>query len=101
MYKYWTWTKTNEKMDKSNKKNKIKEICERIRDDQFDNLKERNSEETKKNNKEISAKRLMDRDQIKQRTFNPFLCNNNYLSDLNIQESFLRSKNSSFEALEQ
>tara|TARA_B100000795_G_C22790122_1_gene436543 strand:+ start:2087 stop:2392 length:306 start_codon:yes stop_codon:yes gene_type:complete len=101
MYKYWTWTKTNEKMDKSNRKNKITEIGERIRDTQFDNLKERNSEETKKNNKEISAKRLMDRDQIKQRTFNPFLCNNNYLSDLNIQESFLRSKNSSFEALEQ
>ena len=53
------------------------------------------------NNKEICAKRLSEREQVKQRTFNPFLCNNNYLSDLGIQENFLKPKNSSFECLEQ
>ena len=81
--------------------NRIKEIEERIRDLQFENLKKLNDKDNKRNNKEICAKRLSDREQIKQRTFNPFLCNNNYLSDLHIQENFLKPKNSNFESLEQ
>jgi hypothetical protein len=100
-YRCWTWTVKNEKMEKTNRKNKIKEIEERIRDVQYDNLKKLNDKDNKHNNKELCTKRLMERDKIKQRTFNPFLCNNNYLSDLSIQEEYLRSKNSSFEALEQ
>ena len=43
----------------------------------------------------------MERQQVKQRTFNPYLCNNNYLSDLHIQENFLKPKNSNYESLEQ
>jgi len=100
-YKSWTWTINDEKMKKTKRKNKIKEIEERIRDLQFENLKQLTDKDKKKNNKEVSAKRLMEREQIKQRTFNPFLCNNNYLSDLHIQESFLKPKDSNFEQIEQ
>tara|TARA_B100000242_G_C42921586_1_gene427316 strand:+ start:426 stop:728 length:303 start_codon:yes stop_codon:yes gene_type:complete len=98
-YKNWKWTINNEKMKKTDRKMKLREIEERIRDNQFDNLKELNNNEI--NNKEICAQRLMERQQLKQRTFNPYLCNNNYLSDLHIQESFLKPKNSNYESLEQ
>lgn len=98
-YKKWKWTINNEKMKKTDRKMRLREIEERIRDNQFDNLKKINNAEI--NNKEICSKRLMERCHVKQRTFNPYLCNNNYLSDLNIQESFLKPKNSNYESLEQ
>ena len=98
-YKSWKWTINNEKMEKTDRKMRLREIEERIRDKQFDNLKEMSNKDI--NNKEICAKRLMDRQQVKQRTFNPYLCNNNYLSDLHIQENFLKPKNSNYECLEQ
>ena len=98
-YKSWKWTINNEKMEKTERKMRLREIEERIRDKQFDNLKELNNKDV--NNKEICAKRLMEREQVKQRTFNPYLCNNNYLSDLHIQESFLKPRNSNYESLEQ
>ena len=98
-YKSWKWTINNEKMEKTDRKMRLREIEERIRDKQFDNLKELNNKDV--NNKEICAKRLMEREQVKQRTFNPYLCNNNYLSDLHIQESFLKPRNSNYESLEQ
>ena len=75
-YKSWKWTINNEKMEKTDRKMRLREIEERIRDKQFDNLKEMSNKDI--NNKEICAKRLMDRQQVKQRTFNPYLCNNNY-----------------------
>jgi hypothetical protein len=98
-YKSWKWTINNEKMEKTDRKMRLREIEERIRDKQFDNLKKMSNKDI--NNKEICAKRLMDRQQVKQRTFNPYLCNNNYLSDLHIQENFLKPKNSNYECLEQ
>jgi|TARA_Y100000589_G_C26714461_1_gene451150 hypothetical protein len=98
-YKSWKWTINNEKMKKTDRKMRLREIEERIRDKQFDNLRDLNNKDI--NNKEICSKRLMDRQQVKQRTFNPYLCNNNYLSDLHIQENFLKPKNSNYECLEQ
>lgn len=95
-YKNWKWTINNEKMKKTDRKMKLREIEERIRDNQFDNLKKLNNNEI--NNKEVCSKRLMERQQVKQRTFNPYLCNNNYLSDLSIQENFLKPKNSNYES---
>jgi hypothetical protein len=98
-YNTWKWTTNNEKMIKTQRKRKLLEIEENIRDIQINNLRKINSKEI--NNKELCAKRLSEREQVKQRTFNPFLCNNNYLSDLATQENFLKPKNSSFECLEQ
>ena len=97
-YNVWKWTIKDEKMEKSQMKAKMREMEENIRDTQFNNLKSIVNKEV--NSKEICAKRLSERMQMKQRTFNPFLCNNNYLSDLSIQENFLKPKNSSFEQYE-
>ena len=94
-YNVWKWTIKDEKMEKSKIKAKLREMEENIRTQQFDNLKILVNKEI--NSKEVCAKRLGERLQMKQRTFNPFLCNNNYLSDLSIQENFLKPKNSSFE----
>ena len=99
IYNSWKWTTNDEKMIKTQRKRKLREIEENIRTSQFNSLKELNNKEI--NNKEMCAKRLSEREQIKQRIFNPFLCDNNYISDLGIQENFLKPKNSSFECLEQ
>ena len=100
-YKYWKWSINDEKMKKTKRKAKVKEIEERIRDNKIETLKYMNNKDEKNNNKELSSKRLSEREQIKQRVFNPFLCNNNYLSDLNVQENYLRSKNSNYVNLEE
>ncbi len=100
-YRCWTWTLNNEKMEKTKKKAKIKEMEERIRDTQIENLKYINSKDEKRNNKEISSKRLSERVQIKQRVFNPYLRNSDYLSDLTVQENFLKPKNSNYINLEE
>ena len=97
-YNVWKWSIKDEKMEKTKIKRRLMEIEERIRDNQFFNLKTITNKDN--NNKEVCARRLSERKQIKQRVHNPFLCNNNYLSDLNIQENFLKPKNSSFEPLE-
>lgn len=97
-YTYWKWNNGDEKMQKTNIKRKIREIEENMRNDLYDSLKMMNE---KNNNKEMCSKRLSEREQLKQRVHNPFLCNNNYLSDLSIQENYLKPKNSSFEPLEQ
>lgn len=99
IYNSWKWTTNNEKMIKTQRKRKLREIEENIRTSQFNVLKELNNKEI--NNKEVCAKRLSERQQIKQRVFNPFLCDNNYINDLGVQENFLKPKNSSFECLEQ
>ncbi len=48
------------------------------------------------NDKAICNERLTGRDKLIQRSINPFLSNNNYLSDLSVQDEFLRPKNSSY-----
>jgi len=100
-YRCWTWTLNNEKMEKTKIKSKVKEIGERIRDNQIDSLKYMNSKEEKRNNKELSSKRLSERIQLKQRVFNPYLRNSDYLKDLNVQENFLKPKNSNYINLEE
>ena len=44
-YRCWTWTLNNEKMEKTKINAKVKEIEERIRDNQIENLKYMNSKE--------------------------------------------------------
>lgn len=100
-YKYWKWSINDEKMEKTNRKMKVKEMEERIRDNQIETLKYMNNKDEKNNNKELSSKRLSERVQVKQRVFNPFLCNNDYLSDLKIQENYLKPKNSNYVNLEE
>ena len=100
-YNNWTWTLKNEKMCKTNIRSKRKQMEESIRDIQINNLKHINSKDEKRNNKELSSKRLSDRIQIKQRICNPYLRNSDYLKDLKVQEDFLKPQNSNYINLEE
>tara|TARA_Y100000287_G_C14021023_1_gene256860 strand:- start:179 stop:535 length:357 start_codon:yes stop_codon:yes gene_type:complete len=102
-YKFYKWT-NGEILKKSLKQNieeksddKIKNEEKKI-DEFFDYRSFRKDLELSKksNDKSICNDRLTDRDKIIQRNINPFLSNNNYLSDLSIQDEFLRPKNSSY-----
>jgi hypothetical protein len=97
-YNIWKWKVDNEKVNKTKRKTKMKEIGERMKDCQIENLRYMTKKDI--NSKEVCSQRISERMMIKQRTCNPFLSNTNYLSDLNIQEEFLKPKNSNFENLE-
>jgi len=98
-YNVWKWKVGNEKVERTPKKEE-KEEKKKGRDKFIDFNDFNKSFNKKDNNKEISSKRLAEREMVKQITYNPYLSNNDYLSDLNVQESFLKSKNSNFENLE-
>ena len=94
-YNIWKWKGDDEDVKKTKRKSKIKEIGERIKDEQIENLRYMTKKD--KNRKEICSNRISERIMLKQRTCNPFLSNTNYLTDLSIQEEFLKPKNSNFE----
>ena len=48
------------------------------------------------NKREIANEKINERHMISQIGQNPFLCQNKYLDDLDIQEAFLKPKNSNF-----
>jgi len=97
-YNIWKWKVDNEKVNKTKRKTKIKEIGERIKDNQIESLRYITKKDI--NKKEVCSQRISERMMLKQRTYNPFLSNTNYLSDISIQEEFLKPKNSNFENLE-
>jgi hypothetical protein len=49
------------------------------------------------NKREIANHKIIERGMYSQTSQNPFLTNHKYLDDINIQETFLRPKNSNFE----
>ena len=51
-------------------------------------------EERKRNDRELHSQRLSERGMMIQKSINPFLSTNNYVDDLNIQDQFLRPKDS-------
>ena len=61
-----------------------------------DNLKDnyQNKDNDKDNLRETSSIRLEQREAIIQRNINPFLSTDNYVSDISIQDEFLRPKDS-------
>lgn len=97
-YNIWKWKIDDETVKKTKRKTKIKEIGERIKDNQIENLRYITKKDI--NSKEVCSQRISERMMLKQRTYNPFLSNTNYLSDISIQEEFLKPKNSNFENLE-
>jgi len=106
-YIYYKWSKNGEVLEKSLKKKaiiekKIEPIkIEPTKDviDFFDYRSFSKNEEKNTNDKSISNERLTGRDKMIQTSINPFLSNSNYLSDLKIQNDFLRPKNSSYEKI--
>tara|TARA_B110000444_G_C18818274_1_gene586317 strand:- start:94 stop:438 length:345 start_codon:yes stop_codon:yes gene_type:complete len=97
-YNIWKWKVDDEKVNKTKRKTKINEISERLKDSQIENLRYITKKNT--NSKEVCSQRISERMMIKQRTCNPFLSNTNYLSDLSVQEEFLKPQNSNFENVE-
>ena len=102
-YRYYKWCKNGEVFEKSLKKKDIieKKIEPKPKDiiDFFDYRSFSKNEEKNTNDKSISNERLTGRDKMIQTSINPFLSNNNYLSDLKTQNDFLRPKNSSYEKI--
>jgi hypothetical protein len=101
-YIYYKWSKNGEVLEKSLKKKAIIEKkIEPTKDviDFFDYRSFSKNEEKNTNDKSISNERLTGRDKMIQTSINPFLSNSNYLSDLKIQNDFLRPKNSSYEKI--
>ena len=99
-YIYYKWSKNGEVLEKSLKK---KDILEKIEPkntkDFFDYRSFSKNEEKNTNDKSIFNDRLTGREKMIQTSINPFLSNNNYLSDLKTQNDFLRPKNSSYEKI--
>ena len=57
-------------------------------------------EDRRQNDRELSSKRLSQREMIIQTSINPFLSNHNYLDDLEVQDEFLRPKDSNIKGEE-
>ena len=97
-YNIWKWKIDNEEVKKTKRKTKIRELGERIKDEQIETLRYITKKDI--NSKEVCSKRISERMMLKQRIYNPYLSNTNYLSDISVQEEFLKPKNSNFENLE-
>ena len=100
-YIYYKWSKNGEVLEKSLKKKDILEEIKPKKDtkDFFDYRSFSKNEENNTNDKSIFNDRLTGREKMIQTSINPFLSNNNYLSDLKTQNDFLRPKNSSYEKI--
>jgi len=113
-YIYYKWSKNGEVLEKSFKKKDINEKKKDINEkninekkiepntnaiDFFDYRSFSKNEEKYTNDKSIFNDRLTGREKMIQTSINPFLSNNNYLSDLKTQNDFLRPKNSSYEKI--
>lgn len=91
MYKFKKWTK-DEKIEKTfretlkTKEENIEELA--VREHEHEYTVEKN------NKREISSKRMAQRDLVIQGFINPYLGKNNYIEDLNNQENFLRPQDS-------
>ncbi len=76
----WKWTK-GESMEKTMRVKKESDI--EIKNNNF-----------KKDNRQDSNDRLMNRGMMIQTSINPYLSNNDYLNDVKVQDDFLRPKDS-------
>ena len=105
-YIYYKWSKNDEVLEKSLKKTINKDINKDANKDINKNTKDffdyrsfSKNKEKDTNDKSIFNDRLTGREKMIQTSINPFLSNNNYLSDLKTQNDFLRPKNSSYEKI--
>jgi hypothetical protein len=58
-------------------------------------------EHRRQNDRELNSERLSQRELIIQTSVNPFLLDHNYLDDLQVQDTFLRPKDSNIKIEEQ
>jgi len=93
-YIYWTWGNggtMKKSLRETHKKSKIQEnvisLDEKI-------------EHRRQNDRELNSERLSQRHMIIQTSINPFLSDHNYLDDLQVQNDFLRPKDSNIKGEE-
>ena len=85
-------SKNNEKYDKTErKKEKIDMREKNIEEELIDK-----HEKIHSNKKDLSNQRMASRDMIIQGLINPYLFDNNYVTDINNQDKFLRPQDSNY-----
>lgn len=89
---HFIWS-TGEKVEKSSKNDhpNLKEIKEKTSEVTIQDEFIKGS-----NKREVANNKLNDRNMISQIGQNPFMANNNYLHDLDVQQNFLIPKNSNY-----
>jgi len=98
---HFIWS-TGEKVDKSlksdhpNLKEREKEIKEKTSEPIKSELVVGDTFINRGNKREVANNKLNDRNMISQIGQNPFMANNNYLHDLDVQQNFLIPKNSNY-----
>ena len=85
-------SKNNEKYDKTERKKELIDMREKNIEEELINK----HEEIHNNKKELSNQRMASRDMIIQGLINPYLFDNNYVTDINNQDKFLRPKDSNY-----
>ena len=94
-YSEWKWS-NGEKMEKSTKETKVKVLDDNTLELALqEGLEFSANKETSNNKREMSNSKLMERGMTAQTNMNPFL-NGDYIEDLNVQENFLKPKNSNY-----
>ena len=87
-YIYWKWSNggiLKQSLRETNKNAKIQEHSNPIQE---------KLEDRKQNDRELHSQRLSERGMMIQKSINTFLSANNYIDDLDIQDQFLRPKDS-------
>ena len=85
-------SKNNEKYDKTERKKELIDMREKNIEEELINKHEK----IHNNKKELSNQRMASRDMIIQGLINPYLFDNNYVTDINNQDKFLRPQDSNY-----
>ena len=93
-YIYWVWGNGGIMKKSLRKTNKKAQIQENI------STSNEKIEDRRQNDRELNSERLSQREMIIQTSINPFLSDHNYLDDLQVQNDFLRPKDSNINASE-
>ena len=104
-YKYWKWTnsKVDEPILKSRRERKKKTVCDRQETEkkelpeflEFETIHREPSDK-----RAICNERISNRYMVIQTPINPFLSKSNYISDLEVQDTLLRPKDSNIKEAE-
>jgi len=94
-YIYWKWGKGGI-MEKSVR---TKNIDMKNKDSEDVTMISRRIIDREQNTRELNSERLSQREMIIQTSCNPFLAANDYITDLGIQDEFLRPKDSNIKEM--
>ena len=96
-YIYWKWANGGLCKRSHRDRNKKENI---VIQEQFSPIQEK-FYEREVNTRELNSERMSQRDLVIQTSINPFMATNDYLTDLSVQDQFLRPKDSNVKCAEQ